>query len=152
MNDRELKLVLRQMLETELEAMLYYQQAAEQLQNAGADFHFNLLAREEQEHARVFYEVYPGDDLPVFEQLIAESARRLAQPPQSAPAIDTELTKEKALEVALKMEKSVAENLQQRLKEVQLPAARAVIEENLASTLEHMELIELEYQRITSGH
>ena len=70
MANKELKLALRKMLQVELEAMQFYQQATRFMQDEGAIFHFNQLAQEELEHARTFYDVYPDDDLPAFEQLV----------------------------------------------------------------------------------
>ena len=70
MKDAELQQALLKMLQAELDAMHYYQQASRFMQDEAAIYHFNLLAQEELEHARTFYTVYPGDDLPSFEELV----------------------------------------------------------------------------------
>ncbi len=148
MNDKQIQQVLRKMLQCELEAMHYYQQASGYMQDEGAIYHFKLLAEEEREHARTFYDLYPGDDLPEFDELIN------ALPEQSSAlgGIDLQLmarlSEQHALQLAMKMEAEVAESLKQILRQVQNPAARACIEKNIESTLGHLELIEDDYQRL----
>lgn len=58
------------------------------------------------------------------------------------------LNEQTALQLAQKMEEEVAEVLKQLLSEVSNPAAQAVIQENIDSTLGHLELIRDDYQRI----
>lgn len=148
MADQELKQALRKMLQIELEAMQYYQQASCFLQDQGAIYHFDQLAQEELEHARIFYAVYPDNDLPEFEQLIGQ----LPQQAAALKAIDqhliARLTEQQALQLAIKLEKTTADNLQTFLEQLQSPAARAAIEKNIESTLGHLELIEQDYQRL----
>ena len=144
----ELKRALRKMLHIELEAMLFYQQATDFMQDEGAIYHFNQLASEELEHARTFYEVYPGDDLPELSQLIEDLASQEPLPKVVDQLLIARLTEQHALQLAIKMETTVAADLQALLKQVQSPAARAVIEKNIESTLAHLALIEEDYQRI----
>ncbi len=147
MKDAELQQALLKMLQAELDAMHYYQQASRFMQDEAAIYHFNLLAQEELEHARTFYTVYPGDDLPSFEELVKNMSDS-----QAATAIDPQLmgrlNEQTALQLAQKMEEEVAEVLKQLLSEVSNPAAQAVIQENIDSTLGHLELIRDDYQRI----
>lgn len=147
MKDAELQQALLKMLQAELDAMHYYQQASRFMQDEAAIYHFNLLAQEELEHARTFYAVYPGDDLPSFEELVKNMSDS-----QAATAIDPQLmgrlNEQTALQLAQKMEEEVAEVLKQLLSEVSNPAAQAVIQENIDSTLGHLELIRDDYQRI----
>ncbi|MCK4622798.1 MAG: hypothetical protein KAT62_11365 [Desulfuromonadales bacterium] len=147
MKDAELQQALLKMLQAELDAMHYYQQASRFMQDEAAIYHFNLLAQEELEHARTFYSVYPGDDLPSFEELVKNMSDS-----QAATTIDPQLmgrlNEQTALQLAQKMEEEVAEVLKQLLSEVSNPAAQAVIQENIDSTLGHLELIQDDYQRI----
>ena len=53
--DQELKLALRKMLQVELDAMQYYQQATRFMQDQGAIDHFNKLAQEERESTRAAF-------------------------------------------------------------------------------------------------
>jgi rubrerythrin len=150
MADQELKQTLLSMLQIELEAMQFYQQASRFLQDEGAIYHFDQLALEELEHARIFYDVYPEADLPEFAQLVRDLPHQAA----TLKAIDqhriAHLTEQQALQLAIKLEKEAAGNLQHFLAQVQSPAAQAAIEKNIQSTLGHLELIEQDYQRLFS--
>ncbi len=147
MQDLELKQALGKMLQAELDAMHFYQQASKYIKDKGASYHFNLLAQEELEHARAFYAVYPGDDLPDFDTLVINSSSQ-----QALDTIDPQLlgrlNERTALQLAMKLEEAVANSLKRMLIEVTSPAARAVIEENIASTLGHYELVKEDYQRL----
>lgn len=148
MKDAELRRAILKMLQAELEAMCFYQQASQFLTDDGALYHFNLLSQEELEHARTFYSVYPDDDLPEFEEL----AKTLPNQQAVLKAIDQQLMgrldERTALQLAMKMEEEVANSLKGMLQEVNSPAARTVIEENIDSTLGHLELITENYQRL----
>ena len=148
MQDIELNQALRKMLQAELEAMRYYQQASRFIKDEAASYHFNLLAQEELEHARTFYAVYPGDKLPAFDELVKSMSSQNAALGAIDPQLMGRLNERTALQLAMKMEEEVANSLQRLLGEVSSPAARAVIEENIDSTLGHLELISEDYQRI----
>jgi len=148
MNDQELKQALRKMLQVELEAMQYYQQACRYMKDEGAIYHFNLLAQEELEHARTFHSVYPDSNLPSIDELVQslpEEERVLSMIDQELMA---RLTEQHALQLAMELEKAVASDLKRMLKSVQSPAARTAIENNIESTLGHLELIDQDYQRL----
>jgi len=148
MENQELKLALGKMLQVELEAMQYYQQASKFVKDEGASYHFNLLAQEELEHARTFHAVFPDDNLPPLEEMV----RSLPAEKLLLSIIDQELmarlTEQHALQMAMKLENAVAEKLQQLLNNVQSPAARAAIEKNIESTLGHLQLITEDYERL----
>ena len=150
MDEMELRQALRKMLQVELEAMRYYQQACRYMKDPGAIHHFNLLAQEELEHARTFHAVYPGADLPPLDTLVQD----LPDTPSQLNIIDQELmarlTEQHALQLAIRLEKAVADNLEQLLKNVNSPAARAAIEKNIESTLGHLELIRQDFRRLFS--
>ncbi len=146
--DQELKQTLHKMLQIELEALQFYQQARRFLQDQGAIYHFEQLAQEELEHARIFYDVYPDRDLPEFSEVIKQLPRQAA----TLKAIDrhllARLTEQQALQLAIKLEKAAANSLQNVLGQVQSPAARVAIQKNIESTLGHLELIEQDYLRL----
>ena len=66
----ELKDAVRRAIQTEKNAMDFYQRGAEMMKNAEARKVFQLLAREEREHAEWFYNVYPGDDIADLDEFI----------------------------------------------------------------------------------
>ena len=148
MADQELKRALRKMLQVELEAMQYYQQTTRFMQDEGAIRHFNQLAQEELEHARTFYEIYPDNDLPEFAELVKNMPNEKATLKGIDQHLVARLTEQHALQLAIKLEKAISDSLQKMLKQVQSPAARAVIDKNIESTLGHLELIEQDYKRL----
>jgi len=148
MDNNELKQAVLKMLQAELEAMHYYQQSSQFISDNGASYHFNLLAQEELEHARTFYSVYPDTDLPEFDELVKTSRNAKATLENIDPQLFGRLNERTALQLAMKMEEEVANRLKRMLAEVTNPAARAVIEENIDSTLGHYELIQEDYQRL----
>ena len=148
MQNQELQQAIMEMLQSELSAMHYYQHASRFIKDSGASYHFNLLAQEELEHARTFYGVYPGDDLPDFEELVKDSAHREAKLSSLDPKLLGRLNERAALQLAIKMEEEVANSLHVMLENVRNPAARVAIEENIESTLSHLQLIKEDFQRM----
>jgi rubrerythrin len=148
MIDNELKQTILKMLHTELAAMNYYQRACELIRDIGANYHFNLLAQEELEHARAFYNVYPEDDLPEFEDMVRKASEQKIDELLIDPKLLARLNERTALQLGMKMEQTVVETLKKNLLEISSPAARAVIEENIESTLSHYEIIKEDYLRL----
>ncbi|MCF6178116.1 MAG: ferritin [Geopsychrobacter sp.] len=148
MPQTELKTAVRKMIQVELDAMNYYLKATEAMQDEGAIFNFNLLADEEREHARSFYQIYPGDDLPVFDELLKQAEVS----PQLTQSIDigliARLNERQALQLAMKLEKEVEGNLRKMATKLKNTEARAVIEKNAESTLIHYEMIATDYARL----
>jgi len=58
---------LRRAIQTEKNAMDFYRRGAHYMQDPGAKKVFELLAREEREHAETFYRVYPGQEIGNFQ-------------------------------------------------------------------------------------
>lgn len=56
--------IVSRMIQVEFEAMHFYRKAAACLQDEEASFHFELLAAEELEHARSFYDLTTAKRLP----------------------------------------------------------------------------------------
>jgi len=148
MEQAELKSAIRKMIRVELDAMSYYQKATESMQDEGAIFHFNLLAEEELEHARSFYQIYPGDDLPSFEKVVSESAANTSVIKSVDIGLVARLDERQALQLAMRLEKELEGNLRKIASEFQSAAARAVVEKNAESTLSHYEMIAADYARL----
>ncbi len=144
----ELNTAIRKMIQVELDAMHYYLKATELMQDEGAIFHFTLLAEEEQEHARSFYEIYPGDDLPPFEKILSESTANAPIIKSLDIGLIARLDERQALQLAMKLEKELEGNLRKISLELKCDEARAVIERNAESTLNHYEMIASDYARL----
>src|SRR5664279_1542472 len=55
---------IKRSIQTEKNAMNFYQLGAVQMKNQNARKTFEFLAREEREHAGQFYKIYKGSDIP----------------------------------------------------------------------------------------
>ena len=149
LSDIDVKNALLRSVQTEKNAMNFYQIAAKQMKNADAIRTFEVLAREEREHAKHFFDKYDGDDLPSFEEFIA------AEPEQESEwlsdldkALLSNFSDQKAMELAMEKEKRLEVSLLEMAAKIEDPAVRAVFEENAKSTNHHYQLIESEYARI----
>ena len=149
LNDAEIKNALIRSVQTEKNAMNFYQIAAKQMKNADAIKTFELLAREEREHAKHFFDKYDGDELPSFEEFIN------AAPDQEGEwlsdldkALLAKFDDRKAMELALEKEKRLEESLREMAAKIADPEVRAIFEENAKSTHNHYVIIESEYARL----
>ena len=147
----EIQQAVKKMIQVELDAMNYYQLATRYMKDQGAIDHFNQLASEEQDHARSFYDIYPGDDLPSFLEMVRNQ-------PEESPliqAIDGELMarldERQALQLAIRLEQEVEGSLRRMVMKAGDPAVKTVLEKNAESTLNHLLLIKQDYQRLY-GH
>lgn len=148
-NEVDLKEAVRRSIQTEKNAMDFYARGAVQMKNAAARKVFELLAREEREHAHWFHNVYPGDDIPDLEAFLA-----------AGPAVDsdwlrdlekvglTDLDERKAMELAMEKEQKLAAHLRELAAKIANPQVKAVFEQNARSTDHHYQLIESEYARL----
>lgn len=62
---------LKSAIMTEKAAMDFYKYGATKMTDEHACRTFEILARDERQHARMFYDVYLGNDLPPFDELMA---------------------------------------------------------------------------------
>jgi rubrerythrin len=148
-NQVDLKEAVRRSIQTEKNAMDFYARGAAQMKNADARKVFELLAREEREHAQWFHNVYSGDDIPDLDLFL-----------NAGPAVDSDwlsdlekvgvanLDERKAMELAMEKEKKLAAHLRELAAKVENPEVRAVFEQNARSTDHHYQLIESEYARL----
>lgn len=140
---------LKRSVQTEKNAMNYYQIAAKHMKDPSAIKTFELLAREERDHAKHFFDSYTGDDMPTFEEFINA-------PPENESdwlsdlekAIAGGLDERKAMELAMEKEKKLEESLRYMASKVEDPAVAAIFEANAKSTHNHYVIIESEYARL----
>ncbi len=149
LNAAEIEKALIRSVQTEKNAMNFYQIAAKQMKNADAIKTFELLAREEREHAKHFFDKYEGDELASFEEFIT------AAPDQEGTwlsdldkALLANFDDRKAMELALEKEKRLEESLREMAAKIEDPEVRAIFEENAKSTHNHYVIIESEYARL----
>lgn len=145
----DVQAAIKRSIQTEKNAMNFYQLGARQMKNQEARKTFELLAREEREHAGQFYKIYSGPDIPFLDAF-------LDLPPDNESSwmisitrlIDSDFSEQKALELAMDREKNLEEALLDTAAKISNPEVRAVFELNAKETHNHYLLIESEYARI----
>ena len=145
----DLQEAVRRSIQTEKNAMDFYKTAAGYLKNQDARRTFELLAREEHEHAEWFFKVYKGQKIPDFDAF-------MATPPAKGqdwlsdlerillPSLD----ERKAMELAMEKEQQLEKHLREMAGKIEDAEVRKVFEANAESTHHHYELIESEYARL----
>jgi len=146
--EMSLEEALKRAIQTEKNAMDFYRRGAGKMRDAGAKRVFELLAREEREHAETFYQVYPGEEIADFQAFMAVDPEEGAGWLADLGAELAELDERKALQVALDKEQKLEQSLREMAARIDDPQVRAVYEENARSTHNHYLLIESEYARL----
>lgn len=140
---------IKQAIQTEKNAMNFYELGAKQMKDQDAKRMFEQLAREEREHAMHFYKAYNGNDLGSFDEFISA-------PPQNESVwmmsiqkvIGPDFSEQKALEVAMEKETNLEKALRETAARMTDPSVREVFELNAKETHNHFLTIESEYARI----
>lgn len=139
---------IKRSIQTEKNAMDFYRIGAKHMKNIDARKTFELLAREEREHAQEFYDSYPGDDLPEFEILIsAEPEQHVDWLSDLNKRLMGDFNDRQAMELAMEKEQLLEEHLRKMAARFDDPAVKAVFVKNAESTHKHYLLIESEYAR-----
>ena len=140
---------VKRALQTEKNAMNFYELGAQQMTNPEASRVFGLLAREERGHAQQFFGIYRGGDIPSFEAFMdAPADYESTWLSALAKVIDAEFNEQKAMELAMEKELSLEKTLRETAAKIAAPEVRAIFELNATETHNHYELIESEYAKI----
>jgi len=132
---------------TEKSAMDFYTSCATHMKNEQARKTFELLAREEREHAESFFKIYDGDDIGTFDDFmkLETDSDWLSDLEKAAlPNMD----ERKAMEFAMEKEQQLEKHLRTMAEKVENQEIKAVYEANAQSTHNHYVLIESEYARM----
>lgn len=139
---------LKNAMQVEKHAMDFYRICSRHMRDPDAVKLFQLLAREEREHAASFHQAYPHpeefDFTTFIEREPVESQGWLAEVGGKLADLD----ERRAMVVALDKEQKLEEHLRAMASSITEPEVRAVYEENARSTHHHYELIEAEYARL----
>lgn len=143
----ELQKAIKASMQTEKDAMDYYRYGAERMAEDKARATFELLAREEYQHAESFYRIYPGQDIPSFEAF-------MSAPPDTASVwwqtlqrlMVQDFDERKALELAIEQEDALEKELRAMAARISDPEVARVYLANASSTHHHLEVIEEEYR------
>lgn len=140
---------IRSSIETEKSAMYFYRMGAVKMKDKAARELFELLAREEREHAGHFNSIYKGDDIPSLDDYLDTPPDDVSQWLVSiSRLIETDFTEKKAMELAMEREKSLEEELLKFASRTFNPEVQKVYEINAKETSNHYQMIESEYARI----
>ena len=135
-------------MQVEKSAMNFYLACAGQSKDEKCKNFFNLLAREEREHAHTFFAIAPeAGDESKFVAFIGkgDAAEGLFG---DIDKVVADFTERKAMLMALDKEKALAEQLRAMAAFISDPELKKVYEWNARSTDHHYQLIEEEYSRL----
>ncbi|HIJ80548.1 MAG TPA: ferritin family protein [Desulfuromonadales bacterium] len=140
---------VRNSIQTEKNAMNFYQLGAAKMNDKDAKRTFELLAKEEREHAGQFYKIYQGTDIPSLDAF-------LDSPPDNESSwfttidrlISSDFDERKALELAMEREKNLEETLRETAAKISDAQVKVVYELNAKETHNHYVMIESEYARL----
>jgi rubrerythrin len=148
-NQIDIMEAVRRSIQTEKNAMDFYLRGASQMRHTGARKVFELLAREEREHAHWFHNVYPGDDIPDIEKFLDAVPTSDSDWLRDLEKVNTAgFDERRAMELAMDKEQKLAAHLRSVAQKIDDPGVRAVYEQNARSTDHHYQLIESEYARL----
>jgi len=147
MENIDLQKAIRDSIQTEKDAMDYYKYGAERMAEDKARQTFELLAREEYQHAESFYRIYPGDDIPSFLDF-------MDMPPNTESSwwknlqslMVQDFDERKALELAIEQEEALEKSLREMAANIDDPDVARVFLANASSTHNHLELVEEDYK------
>ena len=138
---------IKESIQTEKDAMDYYKYGAERMAEEKARKTFELLAREEYQHAESFYRIYTGDDIPSFQEF-------MNAPPNTdsdwwkglQSLLVSDFDERKALELAIEQEDELEKSLRVMAEQIDDPEIARVYLANASSTHNHLELVEEDYK------
>ncbi len=145
----EVQDAIKNSLQTEKNAMDFYRLAASHMRDQEAKKTFELLSKEERSHARWFYKIYMGSDIPDFNAFMsAPPARESDWLSDLEKLMVAELDERKALKLAMDKELRLEKHLREKAAKIEDPDIRKVYEINAKSTHNHYLRIESEYTRL----
>lgn len=140
---------IRRSIQTEKNAMNFYELGAREMHDREAQRVFELLAREERTHAEHFFRIYKGGDIPSFDDFMdAPPDYESSWLSALTRTIHTDFPVEKAMELAMEKEQKLEKVLLDMASRIEDPEVRAIFELNARETHNHYELIESEYARV----
>ncbi len=138
---------IKDSIQTEKDAMDFYKYGAERMFEDKARQTFEILAREEYQHAESFYRIYPGDDIPSFQEFMNAPPNTDSNWWQSLQKLlMQDFDERKALELAIEQEDALEKSLREMAAKIADPEISKVYLANASSTHNHLELVEEDYK------
>lgn len=146
---KDMQDALKQAIQTEKNAMNFYQIGAQQMKDKEAKRLFEQLAREEKEHAAQFFKAYQGSELGSFEEFITSPPQNEALWVNSIQkVIGPDFSEQKALEYAMEKETHLEKALRETAAKITDASIKEIFLWNANETHNHFLTIEAEYARI----
>ena len=127
----------------------FFRLGAKHMKDERARKTFELLASEEEERARWFYNLYQGTDIPDFDDFMAvDSNTDLDWLSDSEKALMENIDERHALDLAMQKCQTLEKSLRDMADKFDDPQVKEVFLTNATSTHQHYELIESEYAHL----
>jgi rubrerythrin len=137
---------IKRSIQTEKNARDFYRLGAKHMKNPRARKTFELLAKEEEDHAKMFYDIYQGGDLPDFSAYMAvDPSRDSDWLTDLEKELMEELNERRAMELAMDKELKLEQALRTLAEKITDKGVHEVFLQNAELTHQHYELIESEY-------
>ncbi|BCA80703.1 ferritin family protein [Desulfuromonas sp. AOP6] len=145
----DLQEAIKRSIQTEKNAMDFYRLAATHMKDADAKRVFEVLARDEKEHAGQFFAIYKGSEINSFDDFIATPPKEESDwMADLRKMLNADFNERQAMELAMKKEQQLEKALREMAAKVDDPQVRQVYEDNAKSTNHHYQVIESEYARL----
>lgn len=145
----DLQEAIKRSIQTEKNAMDFYRLAGTHMKDPEAKKVFEVLAKDEKEHAHQFFDIYEGRDISSFDQFIAEPPKDESDwMADLRKMLQASFNERQAMELAMKKEQQLEKALREMAAKVDDPKVRKVFEDNAKSTNHHYQIIESEYARL----
>ena len=140
---------IKRSIQTEKNARDFYRLGAGHMRDERARKTFELLAKEEAEHAKMFHDIYEGTDISDFEAFMAVDPLRDSDwLSDLEKELIEELDERRALELAMDKELKLEAALRGLAEKIPDGRAKEDFLKNAESTHHHFELIESEYAHL----
>ncbi len=140
---------IKRSIQTEKNARDFYRLGARHMRDERARKTFELLAGEEAQHARMFYDIYTGTDIPDFDAFMAVDPLRDSDwLTDLEKGLMEELKERRAMALAMDKELKLEAALRAMAAKIADEKVKAVFLKNAESTHQHYELIESEYAHL----
>jgi len=140
---------IKRSIQVEKNARDFYRLGAKHMKDTEGKKTFELLAREEAEHAKWFYDIYEGSEISDFDSFMAVDPDTDSDwLSDMEKQLMEELSVRRAMELAMEKELKLEASLRQLADKIADSKVRDVFLLNAKSTHHHYELIESEYARL----
>jgi len=145
----DVKKATKDSIQIEKDAMDFYKYGAKRMMEDKARMTFEVLAREEYHHAESFYRIYPGDDIPSFQEFMNAPPNTDSDWWQGLQKLLMhDFDERKALELAIEHEEALEKRLLEIASRIDDPEIAKVYLANAVLTHNHLELVKDDYKAI----